>query len=62
MNDKQATLTREAWQALERREECAAGRHEPSVDMGSTLANPLGRYHCECGDVTWMPNRKGDWK
>ena len=58
MGDEQAVMTREAWRALERREECAAGRHAPSINVVSTLTNPVGYYVCGCGDVTWIPARK----
>jgi len=55
MNADRVTMTREAWQALERKERCARDGHAPLRRTRRTR-DRLGTYRCECGAVTWRPD------
>jgi hypothetical protein len=36
------------------RRECVANGHPPNVEM-RRLCEPLGKWLCDCGQVTWEP-------
>lgn len=56
VSDDQTFTLNEARDEL-RRQDCERDGHPPRLHLG-TLSDRVGYWMCECGGVTWKPNKR----